>query len=246
MAKEKRSKRRQAETSSMKKEAESNLIRLENLPIATFIAKILGLSPLLCDRFDIKTLEDYEAMISGANYKNKWKKYLKPNTPERELAIFEKCLYKVDDVVIGFPASGVKKAIISALMNKQKSKQTKIPGLDGKVVASYVTVEGVPGVHGDLIPLSFTEELSVSKVSCVNPTTKGRIIKERAQVNSWSTEFKISFYVGAISPQIMSNLISEAGLFSGLGSWRPNCNGSFGKFSLISFEEITEEISVAI
>ena len=54
----------------------------------------------------------------------------------------------------------------------------------------------------------------------------------RPEFKDWSAEFNIRYNSQQITPEQIINLLKIAGFHMGIGSWRPQCSGSFGMFDI--------------
>jgi len=55
-------------------------------------------------------------------------------------------------------------------------------------------------------------------------------IRYRPQFDPWAAKVRIAFNAAAISPEQIANLLDIAGFGVGVGEWRPEKDGSFGRF----------------
>ena len=56
-------------------------------------------------------------------------------------------------------------------------------------------------------------------------------IRYRGQLNNWSTEFNLIYNVnGLYDLDAIVNAINAGGLLCGIGEWRPEKDGDFGRF----------------
>lgn len=60
----------------------------------------------------------------------------------------------------------------------------------------------------------------------------------RPMLPEWELEFNIIFDDSDIPPEVLKNVLDWAGQFSGIGDWRPNKGGKYGKFMITKFENI--------
>lgn len=76
------------------------------------------------------------------------------------------------------------------------------------------------------------------RTSAVNPMTKGRMMVSRPKFETWSCEFELFIHGDEIAPETMNTLLVDAGQRTGIGDWRPEKKGQFGKFIVTEFKEI--------
>jgi hypothetical protein len=97
-------------------------------------------------------------------------------------------------------------------------------------------VAGMFYVSPDELPLK--QDYLIDKRSAVNRNVKGRIISIRPKWKDWETEFILEIDNDTITPETIRELITIAGNYVGIGSFRPDHKGQFGRFIIESFEEI--------
>ena len=66
-------------------------------------------------------------------------------------------------------------------------------------------------------------------------------IRYRGEFTEWRVEVPISYNADVISPAQIANLFNIAGFGVGVGEWRPQRNGSYGRFHVANEAEITQE-----
>jgi hypothetical protein len=76
----------------------------------------------------------------------------------------------------------------------------------------------------------------VYSVLAVNPTTRGRNPIHRPMLRDWELDFTITFDESVIHPDVMKEMLDTAGRIVGIGDWRPNKKGRFGKFEVTRWE----------
>ncbi len=132
------------------------------------------------------------------------------------------------------PADHVKGALInggamskSKVGNSRKSMKNIVAGM------FYVTTEK----GREELPLS-PQEFEIDKRSAVNRNIKARIITVRPKWQNWNTEFILSVDNDTITEETVKTIVENAGSYIGIGSYRPEHNGPFGRFKVDSFEKV--------
>ena len=178
----------------------------------TYNVKIEGTTPLLMNRFR-------EAEIEGKSKKKVGE--------EKEKEIEDK-LYTLEDGTNYIPAVYFWRSLIDA------GKRLQIRG-QGKARYSKL-VGSVIEINPEAIPLK--GKWVVYRVSAVNPMTRGRIMIERPKFDKWSCEFEVSVTDDeSIGGDTLNELLVRAGQQTGVGDWRPEKKGKFGKFMVTSFKK---------
>lgn len=88
-----------------------------------------------------------------------------------------------------------------------------------------------------VIPLN-TKVFEVDSRSVVIPSTGGRIMKHRARLDEWSLTFELEVDTTMFSVGFARLLVDDAGKRIGLGDFRPDRKGPFGKFNVTKWKEV--------
>jgi len=72
------------------------------------------------------------------------------------------------------------------------------------------------------------------------PATKGRIMRYRPRFNKWAARFELSLESHLLSLDMAQQLLVEAGQSIGIGDFRPEKRGPFGRFRVTLFAERKE------
>jgi hypothetical protein len=70
------------------------------------------------------------------------------------------------------------------------------------------------------------------KRSAVNRNIKGRVIVIRPQWNKWNLEFTLLVDEDSIQTEMVEKIITYSGKYIGIGSYRPQNKGPFGRYKL--------------
>jgi hypothetical protein len=175
------------------------------------VVEIEGTSPLLMNRFADKAIEGTSKRRTGAMVEDEIKDKL----------------YLFDDLP-NLPAVYLRNAIVEA------SKQFKITGKGKSTYSKIVgsTVDVVPEfseIKGGYIPF---------RIAAVNPMTKGRMMVTRPRFDNWSVAFEIVLNDDGVPLSVVNEILEHAGKYVGVGDWRPDKKGMFGKFMITSFKEV--------
>ena len=77
----------------------------------------------------------------------------------------------------------------------------------------------------------------VFSILSVNPTTKGRNLLCRPMLRAWELDFEIRFDETELSAETLKDILEIGGKKVGIGDWRPQKKGKFGKFEITRFEK---------
>lgn len=173
---------------------------------------IEGITPILFNRFRDVEIEGKSKKRTGA-------------MAEKEI---EDKLYLDEKGKTQLPSVYIKNSITEA------GKQFKIIGKGkstySKIVASTVDIEPFY-IEMDV------KKYEVFRISAVNPMTKGRMMTERPKYTSWKTSFQIILNDPAVPVSVINEILEHAGKYVGVGDWRPEKKGMFGKFMITEFKK---------
>lgn len=123
--------------------------------------------------------------------------------------------------------------IRSSLINAGKFIKSKV-GNGKKSMANIVA--GMFYVSPEEILLN--GDFDIDKRSAVNKNIKARIISIRPKWKNWAVKFTLSVDNDTITQETIRTLLDYAGNYVGIGSYRPEHNGQFGRFILEELKKI--------
>ena len=172
---------------------------------------IKGASPLLMNRYVEGTLEEIKVRKGEARNKG----------PETKLYIDREGKPYV-------PATYIRNAFIEA--GKSVKVQGKGKATYSKILGSLITIapDCITIKPGTWEPYTIT---------AVNPMTRGRMSVTRPKFNEWSLDFQLTAS-DDIPDDKLAAIIEEAGRYTGIGDWRPQKKGMFGKFIVTKFKKV--------
>jgi len=170
--------------------------------------EVKGSSALLMNRYVEGTIEEIKVRKGEARQKP-----------------VENKLYLDKDGKPYVPSTYLRGALVEAGKNvkiagKQRSTYSKLIGSTVSVAPDAISIK--PGTWE---PYTIT---------AVNPMTRGRMSVTRPRFNDWSLSFSI-IATDDIPEDKMAAILEEAGRFVGIGDWRPQKKGMFGKFTVTMF-----------
>lgn len=173
---------------------------------------IKGISPLLQNRWP---LED-----QGVEAKSKNRKKEEDNA--------EKRLYRMDDGTIFEPCTH-----IIASMKKAGAK-FQILG-QGKTTYKNIIGAGAIIITPESIPHKY-QQYSVDSRRVVIKG-QGAVTRKRPCFNPWALDFTIEYDEEEISAATIKTILDYAGRYVGIGDFRPEKGGPFGRFTVTNFKE---------
>jgi len=178
-----------------------------------FNVTIQGISPLLMNR--------PSAMIGDISKDKKGFKDDKGEKANDKLYVNQKGeLYQ--------PSTHIQGALIEA--GKHKKVVGKGKATYSKIVGYAVSINPFEIKHKK-------QKWEIFSILAVNPTTKGRNLLHRPILKEWELDFEVDFDETEVPPTIMKELLDIAGRIAGLGDWRPQKKGPYGKFQVTSWKE---------
>lgn len=190
------------------------IIEIPAIRLGRMIVRIKGETPLLTNRFGESAREAIED-----KQQRKAKGPKQARDPEAEFRDATHLLsgeHGKPDAVYGFPAAGIKKALVAAGGRFADEKMTQLRGIINPL-ESLVAIKAPPPIRrSDTIRL----RNGVSSIAY------------RPQFMPWSMEVPLVYNSDLISEGQILNLFQIAGFSIGIGAWRPETNGTFGQFSL--------------
>lgn len=182
---------------------------------------IIGDTPLICHAWSDKTLEemkdkqDKQTKSTGKGIRDRYQEY-------------RSSLYEFAPKHYGFPAMGLKLAAANAARH---DKNLTIVGTKGAffiIVPREQYIGTMPLVKLNATQLVPAED--VVRVGGRGSGTGAPDFRYRGYFWDWSTTFEIEYDAGVISDQQIVSLFDIAGFHTGIGDWRPEKGGQYGRF----------------
>lgn len=117
-----------------------------------------------------------------------------------------------------------------------KSGKSKLTTQKSSLITSFLFMETseavVCGEDGKPV-----KDFEVDSRGVVIPSTGGRIMAHRPRFDAWQLSFDLELDEGECSPDLLRELIDQAGKKIGLGDFRPARKGTFGRFKVITWKK---------
>ena len=177
---------------------------------------IKGVTGLILHNFGKKARDQIEHMQSDAA-----KKPRGARDPETE---YEASYYRLEDGSFGFPCSGFKKCAIRAAklvdgITMTDCRQMFFVLPDGRDKTSQMDCVRI---HGD----------AIERTDVVRLKNGSADLRYRPEITNWHTTLRISYDKALTSPEQIASLFLRAGYSVGVGDWRPERDGDFGRFTV--------------
>jgi hypothetical protein len=185
----------------------SRPIILPKLDIREIQIQIEGDSPLICHQWSEKAKAQILSKQMGKASAGKV-----PKDPKQD---YEESLYHLPGGGYGFPTIAFKNAAVTACTSLGKNVVTKIAARQAfHVLGELAVIEGEPTLREDMVRIG-----------------QGTAdIRYRGQFETWRTWLKIRYNARLLTDEQVVNLFNTAGFAVGVGEWRPERNGMYGRF----------------
>lgn len=187
-------------------------IKLKPISTMTFGLRIVGTSPLIQHCWSEKAKREIREKQAGKKSKNR-----EARDPEKE---GREAAYYTADGKYGVPCMAIKAAIISAAH--------KDIGLEKTAVRKslFMKCDDPNGV----LPMDCDEP--EFREDCVRIGQGGTDLRYRPYFFRWSVDISVTIDREWMQLDDLLNLIDRAGFGVGIGEWRPEKGGEFGRFEV--------------
>jgi len=185
-------------------------ITLKPIKVERIGVTIEGISPLIQHCWDEKSRRQMREKKAGRKTKN-----IEACDPQAEA---EAATYYTADGKNGVPVSALAKCIVGAAH--------KDIGVEKTLVRKSMFIE-------------CNDSRGVVEMTCSEPQIRedpvrvgagSADLRYRPQFDTWSVDITIEYNPDMITPDVIVNLINLAGFGVGIGEWRPEKGGDFGRF----------------
>lgn len=188
-----------------------------------FTVKIKGVTPYMQHRMDTQKLLEWEQSRGRIIERDNL------NTEPEKIAAFHSYIDNEGNYYI--PAEHFKQSFVKG--------GAFVKGKVGNSTRSMKNiVAGMWRIKEEKIPFRKFDEVDVR--SAVNNNIKARVITHRPKWNKWECEFTLLIDDdGLTTNKMIQDIIGYSGRFLGIGSYRPEHTGEFGRFTLNGFIELS-------
>ena len=199
--------------------SDSNTITIRKLDRRQVAVTIDGTTPLITHRFD----EKMKRQIAEKQQGGKRTRLRDSRDPEAEC---EAAAYRLANGSYGFPATTIKNAIISAANKDLGVPKTTI------YRALFVLADQPPTTAlPPLVKLALGGPPKMRE-DVVRVGMGSADLRYRPEFFPWSIALRLEYDADFLNPETIFNLIERAGYGVGIGEWRPECSGEFGRFEV--------------
>lgn len=191
----------------------SDVVSLLEINTSTIEVTVKGTSSYIPHAWSPKAIR----MMEEAQQK-KAKRGREAKDPDEE---YNSCFYRDSKGRYAIPANSFKQAMVSAAT-----------GIDDKVNFPKTKIRQCVFVNGDLIPIEHDTEPE-RRCDPVRVGQGSADLRYRPEFKDWRVKLSITFDEGILSKEQVINLLNRAGFGVGVGEWRPECDGNFGRFAVV-------------
>ncbi|MGZ8172990.1 hypothetical protein [Methylobacter sp.] len=201
-----------------------------------FTLKLIGISPLLhsCDILADPLREESIAHKALSDIKKK--------TDATHYAIaksqWQGCLYWNDDLGVVLPTNNIRAAIIGGakLIKKGMNIKRGVTILEQNAILTYGKD---PANYGKKLTIEqLWDQRYFDRRSVINGLR--RVMTTRPKFTLWSAEAEVIFDEGVINADEIMKSAENAGKYVGIGGYRPEKGGTFGRFTVEMIGEVRE------
>ncbi|MBN1911828.1 MAG: hypothetical protein JW818_18955 [Pirellulales bacterium] len=183
--------------------------------IALLSVTVEGTTPLLCHRFTDQAQLDATSATRSSSVGDH-------GTPGEQA---EACLYLGRDGQPIIPQPNLFRCIIDA-GKFFKNGKSKVTTLKSSLIPACVEISEIE------IPIQHREPWRVDTRAVRIPSTGGRILRHRPCFDDWRLDFTVRLDTDILSEKLLREIVDAAGGRIGLGDFRPDTKGPFGKFKV--------------
>jgi hypothetical protein len=185
---------------------------------------IKGTSPLLMHRFSNESISVTPS-----------EKKVKSNKEMTIEEIAESGAYRNTDGILYAPIKWFYNSMMNAgIFHKIRvngGKPRQVSTRDSSILSSCIWFEGLEASLN-------TTDYKIYAESAVNQNIKARIMTYRPMIEGWCCKFTIRIDEDLLPENLAHQILTDAGLRIGVGSYRPQHKGQFGTFLIEKWEKI--------
>lgn len=181
--------------------------------LKSIVVTIKGVTPLLTD--------NGEAAVEKLVEQQRGPKQKGPKVARDAEADFKASRYFMADGKDGFPGRGVKRSLKDAAIR------------NGAGIGTQVSAQ--IQIDAELIEIDSKEPIMATHY--VRHGGRVADLAYRAQFTAWKMNIPTTYNAGVIALEQVISLFQLAGFSIGIGAWRPEKNGTFGRFIVEGVKE---------
>lgn len=191
-------------------------LQIEQIRMTQLRVYLVGATPMIMHRYASKA---WRELLLPAATKNKAERA--ETLKHDPLGEFRECCYRNRDperpTLMHYPAGAFSKAIASAALDIPGASKAQLLRLVS-LMSTQVDVYGVPSLGMDMVRNS--------------DIARKPDVRTRAYFEEWCCAIELEYVSNLITKTQIMNLVGAAGTIVGLGDYRPQKGGQFGKFHI--------------
>ena len=192
----------------------SNPIHIPSMELQRISVSLVGDSPLIVHAWSAKAKQE---ML--AKQQKKAKGGREKRNPKKE---YEESLYHHPEGGYGFPSGAFKQAAV---------RGAKLdPGI------AMTDAKSAFHVEGELTKIYGSEPQMREDMVKIGSGVAD--LRYRGEFTQWVVNFIVAYNAAAISDEQIINLFNVSGFGTGVGEWRPEKNGNFGRFHVSNGDDM--------
>ena len=212
-----------------KKNTESAVsITIPPIDVRVTTIKVVGDSPLIVHKWSEKAKKEIldrqmkKAKTKGHDMKDPVRDFIESlywldgEPEEKTMEGFQKAVK--NGARFGFPAVAFKASAVSAGFRAGVMPNKVSSYAAFHIDDEYVQIDGIPEMREDMV--------------VVGGISRAADIRYRGEFREWSATFKVKYNASAISLEQLVNLFNLGGFCCGLGEWRVEKGGEYGRFHI--------------
>jgi hypothetical protein len=120
-----------------------------------------------------------------------------------------------------------------------KAGRSKVTTQKNSLIPACIEIDGFE------IPIEHREPWQVDTRPVRNPVTGGRFNCHRPSFHDWRLSFTMKVDTSLMSTKLVREIVDAAGKRIGLGDFRPDRKGPFGKFVVVKWDEKSAKAAAA-
>ena len=184
--------------------------------------RIDGTTPLICNKFTDAAAESASNGSRGSSAGQD------RGTP---LEIAQSKLYVGNDGTLMIPQPNLLRCLVEG------GRFTKI-GKSQVTTAKSSILYACVDVQGAEVPIIHVQPWKVDTRAVRIPSTGGRILAHRPMFDDWALEFVVDLDTSILGEKLLRQIIDDAGKRIGMGDFRPQCKGPYGRFVVNNWEVV--------
>ena len=194
-------------------------VSLKRMDIRRMKIAVIGESPLICHAWSQKAIEmmldkQMKKAKAAREAKDPWLDFCDSLYWISERPAGTPTEKQVQSASFGFPCVGFKAAAVGACRHVEGIAMTEARGAFHVVGELAKLKPGKPTMRQDMVRVGMgTAD-----------------VRFRGEFENWSADLDIAYNASALSPEQIVNLFNVAGFGVGVGEWRPEKDGSYGRF----------------